>query len=210
MGIVKDGVMGLFINKVGTVIGRQHRGQNVIVAKYRKSQKQPTQKQLDAQMRFGMLNHFLSKMEELVDPGFEKTVKAGQSPINAAYAFNYKHAFTTENGQFKLNMPKLVLSRGPVQRPNCATVTRAGNKIVFSWLAQPENQYCRYNDKASFELCTSDTKIIVHHPDKAFRSDLQFEVTLPKGTDTNTFHCFMVFSNTTGKIVGDSEYVGYC
>lgn len=208
MGVIKNGIMGPVTNKVGTVIGRNFRGLNVITQLYKKSKKSATNKQERAQIRLGLLSKFLSGAQKVVDPGFIKTIKAGQSPLNAAYSYNYRHAFVEENDETKLNFPKLVLSRGPIERPNCAAVKREGNKIVFSWLVQAENKYSRHDDRADFLMYAPANKKMILLKYKAMRSALQFEFKLPKSLQEYTFHCFMIFSNQNGKLVGTSEYVG--
>jgi len=166
-------------------------------------------------------------------------VKKGQSPINAAFSYNFAHAFiesevptdadsaavindpeqsatapgSSESDQIDfdiaLNFPKLVYSRGPVERPNCASVEFvAPNKIRFKWWPQQDNVNSRYNDQASLLIysATSDKRIIL--VDKAQRSDLQYEIELPATYVGETFHCYMNFSDISGKRMGASEYVG--
>lgn len=193
---------------MGTVIGRNFRGLNVITQLYRKSHKLPTDDQIRVQTRLGLLSSFLSEAQSLVNLGFKKTTKAGQSALNAAYSYNYRHAFVEENQEPKLNFPKLVLSRGPVERPNCAAVKREGNKIVFTWLAQAENKYNRHDDRAWFLMCAQKDEKILLLKHKAMRSALQFEFELPKSLEGCTFHCYMVFSSQNDQLVGMSEYVG--
>lgn len=207
MAILKNGIMGPISNKIGTVIGRNFRGQNVITQLYRKSQKLATEDQKRGQYRLGILSSFLSRAQSIVIPGFTKTTKGGQSPLNAAYAFNYKHAFIEEEQEFKINYPQIVLSRGPVERPNCASVRREGNSLIFTWLPQPENMYSRFDDIAKFLIYRSEKKKMLVLNPNVLRSYLRFEFELPKPFHEAELHCYMIFNTTNGKLVGNSEYI---
>lgn len=238
MAIVKDGVMGPFRNKVGTVVGRKFRGLDVMTGLYeKKTNRAPSEAKLRQQARFGMLSAFLYAAADLVEPGFKRLVKAGQSPVNAAYKFNFPHAFVEgmeeaapDTGEITdavgmtgaesaiapatvyhigLNFPKLVYSRGAVERANCPSVALAApDKILISWLPQAENVYSRYGDKASFLLYNVEKKMTIVLRDQVLRGNLSYEYELHETLQGDTFHCWMSFNNESGKLAGDSVYVG--
>jgi hypothetical protein len=116
MSIQKSGIIGSFRNKVGPVAGRRYRRQDLLTALPRTSKKPATSKQLKSQHLFGLLNSFLSAISTLVDPGFNAFVK-NNSPVNAAFAYNYDYAFVSVEGVYHLNYPKLRYSRGHVVTP---------------------------------------------------------------------------------------------
>ncbi len=207
MAILNNGILGPVANKVGSVIGRNFRGLNVITQLYNTSQKPATTDQKREQARLGMLSSFLSTAQGVIDEGFLKTVKTGQSPLNAAYSFNYRQAFVEQNGQLALNYSKIVFSRGPVERPNCATVKREGNKIIFTWLPQAENKFNRFDDVASFLLYNLEKKKMKLLRHKVLRSELKFEFELAEPLLEDNFHSYMLFTNQSGKLIGNSEYV---
>lgn len=98
MAIINDGILGPFNNKVETVIGRKFRGLDIMTGLYEKrTNNPPTLDKLRQQARFGLLNSFLSDISTLVNPGFKNYVKKGQSPINAAFSYNFAHAFIESN-----------------------------------------------------------------------------------------------------------------
>ncbi|RYE52390.1 MAG: hypothetical protein EOP48_16630, partial [Sphingobacteriales bacterium] len=118
MGILIKGILGPMINKTGAVIGRMHRGQNVIVQLYkeRSADKVSTEGQLTVQNHFGKLSSFLSNIRNMVDIGFKKMIKHN-SPVNAAFSYNSSHAFIQVGEKKELNYAKLIYSIGDVEGP---------------------------------------------------------------------------------------------
>jgi hypothetical protein len=210
MAIVKDGILGPFQNKVGTVIGRKFRGLDVMTGLYKKkTENPPSEAQLRQQARFGMLSTFLYDAADLVEPGFKKFVKAGQSPVNAAYKFNFPQAFIEDGDNIQINFPKIIFSRGPVETPNCPSVMLIGaDKIKFSWLPQAENMNSRYGDKGSFLIYSVEKKKVVVLRDKELRGVREYEYEIEDSLQGDTLHCYMSFNNERGKLAGNSVYVG--
>lgn len=208
MGILKSGVIGPFRKKVGPAVGRRHMGQNLLLPLPHPNNKPPTAKQLETQEKLGLLSSFLNKIDKLVIPGFKAYTKHN-SPVNAAFKYNYDRAFLKQGDTYLLNYPKLVYSRGHVLAPEEAAVTAAGNKITFSWLPQNQSAYCQFTDKASFLVFNPFKEkgfFILQHAINRYTG--RFEMEVPEGFTGDGVHCYMSFSSADGKIQGDSVYVG--
>lgn len=207
MGIQKSGIIGPFRNKVGAVSGRRHRGQDLIVPLPRISNKPATDKQLEKRHLFGLLNAFLSMIDDLVNPGFKAFVK-NNSPVNAAFSYNYDHAFVKEGGEYQINYPKILYSKGHIVTPQGAQVTSAGQKITFSWEPQNQSTYCRYTDLASFMVYNPAKDDFLVLQGTASRRAQSFEMEVAVEHIGDTVHCYMSFASADGKLQGDSWYVG--
>ena len=208
MGILKNGILGGVKNKVGAVVGRTHRGQDVITGLPRISTKEKTGGQLEQQDRFGMLNSFLAQLKELIAQGFKRFAKK-RSTLNEAFSYNYGHAFVELDESIEINYPKIVYSRGPVSTVNCPTVALSEeNTVLFSWLPEGQNENTRASDKATFLIYSAGMKDASYFIGTANRSDLSFAVELDEKLIGTGLHCYMSFSNESGKLVGNSVYVG--
>lgn len=208
MGILVSGILGPMKNKTGAVIGRIHRGQNVITQLYKI--KNPNRKRSDAQLAtelsFGILNNFLSNIQGLVDIGFRKKVKHN-SPVNAAYAYNFKNAFLDVNGQIVLDYPNLVYSVGNIEGPESPILNTDGSSLFLSWDDMPQSEYCSYSDLAT---------VLVYDPSE--KGDLIFENVCPRSDlsvqlDISPFigkdvHCYISFCSANEKSRGDTVYLG--
>lgn len=209
MGILKSGVLGPFRNKVGPAIGRRHMSQNLLLPLPHPSNKPATAKQLEAQEKLGLLSSFLNRIDKLVNPGFKAYTKHN-SPVNAAFKYNYDHAFVKQGETFLLNYPKLVYSRGHILAPEGAALSSAGSKITFSWQPQNQSAYCQFSDKASFLVFNAVKEkgfvIILQHTVNRYAGSFELEV--PEDFAGHPVHCYMSFSSADGKKQGDSLYVG--
>jgi hypothetical protein len=149
MGIQKSGIIGPFRNKIGPAVGRRHMGQDLILPLPRITPRPATESQLEARQKLGLLNGFLSTIAMLVEPGFKAYVKHN-TPVNAAFSYNYPHAFVKEEDELLLNYPKMVYSRGNIVTPEGVQLSSAGTEITFSWLNHKQSAYCQYTDVGSF------------------------------------------------------------
>jgi len=208
MGILDNGILGGFHNKVGPSIGKKFRGMDLIVGPYRESSKPEKPAEIRQQNKFAMLNYFLNYLKSVVNPGFKQYAKKC-SAVNAAHSYNFPHAFTEEGGVVKLNYSKLVYSRGNVAIPNCPSVAlTAPDQLTFTWLAEAENQYTRVHDRASFVVWRAVENSPLVLINKVLRGDLQFSMEIGKNWRGETLHCYMNFTNDSGKLTGNSFYVG--
>jgi len=206
MGIVDSGILGPFRKKVGPAIGRRHMGQNLILPLYHKTTKPPTESQIGQQNKFGMLNSLLNKMKRLVNPGFKAYAKK-KSALNAAYSYNYTHAFLEVGGQTVLNFPMLVLSRGNVARPDGLQVERQANVLHFTWQPQRQSASCLFTDLASFLVYNAVKKRVIIRSRAASRYDCSFSMVMPNNTAGDELHCYLTFSTADEKVVGNSKYL---
>jgi hypothetical protein len=214
MGILKSGLLGPFRNKTAYVIGRRRRGQNVMTGLHKKSNKAPSESQLEERLKFGLLNSFLSDISSLADKGFKRYAKV-QTPLNVAYSYNVKHAFVKQGEEWQINFPKMVYSRGHVDTPDGAMVTLVSgevdgpdSKILFSWDAQKQTASCQYTDMASFLVYNASKKNAMILRNAVDRYALSYEHQLPLRFMGDTLHSYMNFDSLDGRQTGQSVYLG--
>lgn len=207
MGILQSGPLGPFRKKTGPVVGRNHRGKNVITSLPEETTKPPTKLQLDTQAKFGLLSHFLSNIGELVDIGFKKYTKEN-SAANAAFRYNYQHAFIKNGDIDELQYPKLVYSRGRVVTPDEVQLTVTTGSVTFSWLPQNQSAYCQFTDLASFLVYNPAKELAVIAINAVSRYAHTYEVAIPVDYLGDSLRCYMNFDSANGKLTGDSMYVG--
>ncbi|WP_336734977.1 DUF6266 family protein [Chryseobacterium sp. VD8] len=65
MARITKGILGGFSGKVGTIVGANWRGQDIIRSIPKPSSKQPTNKQLLQQTRFSMVISFLQPLKNI-------------------------------------------------------------------------------------------------------------------------------------------------
>jgi len=206
MGILKSGPFGPFYNKTGPIVGRRHRKQNVITALPHTSSKPFTAAQLESQLKLGLLNSFLSDIDQLVNVGF-KAVTKNNSPVNEAFSYNYDHAFVKDENGFLIDYPKMIYSRGHIVTPESPQVEVNAGSITFSWLPQNQSVYCQFTDLASFLVYNpaKDKHVMLLNVTNRYAQGYTIE--MPPDYSGDTVHCYMNFASANQKKNGDSMYV---
>ena len=207
MGILDSGPFGPFRKKMGPGIGRRHMGQDLILPLYHKTTKPATDAQLLQRKKFDMLGSFLRTLKSLVNPGFKAYAKK-KSAANAAFSYNFDHAFILNGDEPQLNFPKLVISRGHITTPNGLQISSSPGSVNFSWAEAPQSKYCQFTDKASFVVYDATKKTFIIKLNEAERQSLGYEMAVPGNLSGQTLHCWVVFASADGKIRGDSKYAG--
>lgn len=217
MGILRIGIFGGFRKKTGPVIGRRVNGQDIITGHHHPSTKRPTAKQIEINDKFRLLTTFLNSIATLVNMGFKYAAR-GKRPLNAAYAYNYDHAFVEEDDHFVINYPKMVYSRGSVETPygvqavlESSLEESSGSEvrsIRFSWSPQGQSAYCQYTDLGSFLVYNPVKMETITVLNAIDRYALSYAVKIPMDFEGDTVYCYMNFASANGKIMGDSAYVG--
>lgn len=206
MGILKGGILGPMVNKVGNASGRMHRDTNVISTLPRPSNEPPSAAQKEKREKLGLLSSFLSAIDHLIKTGFKHFSK-GKDPINVALSYNYDHAFISDESGLRLNYPKIMYSRGYILEPESPGLMALSDQIEFNWLPQRQSKYCQFTDVATF---------MIYNPAKEnftkriaitdrYAQGYLFDV---KGWTGDTVHCYMSFASKDGKLQGNSMYVG--
>ena len=133
MATFEKGILGGFSGKVGTVIGGTWKGIDYMRSKANKRTFEPTQKQLEVQLKFALMMRFLQPMSALLEVSFHD-LAIRKTGTNAAFAYNYKEAITGTFPNYALNYEKAQISRGNL--PNVlgpSVISGAGSILTWSW-----------------------------------------------------------------------------
>lgn len=200
MGIIRNGILGGFRKKVGSISGAFWRDLNVIKSLPRKSNKPPTQMQLDQRVKFGLVTAFLSTMSEFIEEGYG-TDGGSTSAMNDAVAYHLKNAVTGLGPNFTLDYTKLRFSKGKLSVPSVYTVdTAAPASVDFNWtLDGADNKYKDATDVINVLAYNPTKNQFVSLRAAAPRSALNYSLPLPLDFVGDSVHCFFSFTSTKKK-----------
>ncbi|RYF19394.1 MAG: hypothetical protein EOO42_14485 [Flavobacteriales bacterium] len=210
MGLIKQGILGGFRKKTGTVVGAYWRRLDVIRALPRNSGKAPTQLQVNQQIKFGLVTSFLSNFSALIDGGF-KTANSLSTPMNLAVSYHLREAIIGIEPNFELDLTKLTFSRGKLEMPLEVNATLVvGATIDLSWPHTEENE--------KFIDATDIIQVLVYNPSKskfvkvlsgATRADITYSLQLPANFVGDEVHIYVAFSSTKKKMLNSNcTYLG--
>lgn len=208
MGILKSGILGPMENTTGAVVGRIHRGKNVITGLYEVSNKRKkgTKNQTASRYAFGLLNSFLNDIEGLVNQGFKKLINRNTA-INAAFSYNYDHAFVKDGDTIELNYPKIKFSVGDVEGPESPEVSVEDGLLKISWFKLPQSRNCQYTDKAQILIYEPAQPSSIRFYNACERWDGEVILDL-KAIKGKKVHVYISFTSANGKQQGNSTHLG--
>jgi len=132
MARLKNGALGGFSGKVGSVVGYSLRNKDFIKGLPRPSSKPPTLKQLASRARFKFFNEWRNPLTEFFSVSF-KNQTATHSAQNAAHRYN-KDIIKGEYPDYEIDYEKIIISSGnlPPVTDLKMEMTQPGN-LRFSW-----------------------------------------------------------------------------
>ncbi|TDO24512.1 DUF6266 family protein [Pedobacter duraquae] len=209
MGIIRNGILGGFKNKVGNIVGSSWRTLDVIKAYPKKSSKPPTQAQQDQQAKFKLVTDAITPLASVIDVGF-KAYSSVQTPRNAAFTANFQTAVTGVSSNFSFDYEKLQFSKGSLENARDAQITTVtGSKIKYSWADVFNDAKERPTDLVTLVVYCPSLDKWVKLQNAAPRSAKTFTLQMPAGMMGNPVMCYISFVSTTTKnLASGTLYIG--
>ena len=133
MGTIQKGILGGFSGTVGTVVGGTWKGINYMRSKTSRRNFNPSQKQLEQQLKFALVMRFVQPMAGLLNISFHDfAIK--MTGINNAFAYTINNALTGVYPDYAIDYALALVSRGDL--PNVlgpSVISGAGSLVTFSW-----------------------------------------------------------------------------
>ena len=208
MGTIQKGILGGFSGKVGTVVGANWRGQDVMRSLPKKSDRAATEEQLIIRERFKLVTRFLAPIRPILALYFGQP-QGYKSRRNLATSYHLTDAVIGVMPNLTIDYPKVIITKGELLLgENLAATAGANARIDVSW-----------QDNSGEGLAKADDQLlaVVYNPDRdrfhtlmagAARDEGTFRVELPPTWAAETVHCWLSFASAEGKKVANSVYMG--
>ena len=135
MATIKQGINGAFKGKIGSVIGYQIDGQN-IVRMVGKRTKPFTPRELLNQAKIRTASKFLKPIKPYIQFGFARAAlthsRIGAFQLAQSYIYKQAIELDTEDAPY-INPEKVLISSGDLFPPQQLSVSREGNRLTFQW-----------------------------------------------------------------------------
>ena len=121
MGKLLKGINGPFSGKVGTAVGYMWKDIAVIRARPRRRRKPFSDKELNQQARFALMNQFLIPVKDLLNISFAHLAYR-MTGFNKGFSYNVKTAILGVRPDLSIDYPMVLLSRGDLTKaesPRC-------------------------------------------------------------------------------------------
>jgi hypothetical protein len=128
----RNGILGSFSGKVGSVVFTTWKGIPVIRSKPIRKNTVPSALQEDQRARFKLMTGFLKPLSDLLRQTFEQSA-VGMSWYNKALSEN-RSAITDSHPYLAIDYPKIVLSKGRLPLGEPPTISsREPGRLILTW-----------------------------------------------------------------------------
>jgi len=133
MGKLLKGANGPFSGKVGTVVGYMWGDVAVIRARPKRRRKPFSDKELNQQARFALMNQFLIPVKDLLNISFAHLAYR-MNGFNKGFSYNVKTAILGIRPNLSIDYPRVLLSRGDLTKPESVVITPLSpTTLQFTW-----------------------------------------------------------------------------
>jgi hypothetical protein len=208
MGTIKQGILGGFSGKVGTVIGSSWKGQAVMRGIAPHTADAKSDGQLTQRLKFAVVMKFIQSMVQFIRIGF-KNYAIGMTQLNAAFSHNIQNAVLGTYPNITIDFPNALVSRGnlPPALNQVAASVIAGT-IVFTWVDNSDEIGASATDKNLLLIYNPGKNQAVFFKDLAGRADGTQTVTVPRSFTGDLVHCYIAFETADGFEQSNSKYAG--
>jgi hypothetical protein len=207
MGKIKQGILGGFSGKVGSVVGGSWKGISYMRGKAASIKNPRTLQQMMHRNKFAAALSVLQPITAFLRVGFKRYAHR-KSEFNAAMSYTLKNAIAGTYPDYTIDYSKLLVSRGSLTGANNATATPVAGKVKLTWEDNSGIGEAQPTDKAIAVAINPAKGEAAYITDGAQRATgLENLVVSPYWTGDEV-EVYLAFISENGKDVATSAYLG--
>ena len=208
MATITKGILGGFSGKVGTIVGANFRGKDIIRSKPKKSGKKPTDKQLLQQAKFKLVMGFLQPLKTIQNKYFG-VGSGAKSKVNMAASYMLDKALIVVATVPELVYNKILITKGELAGfQNVVATPAAGRVIDFTWEDNSLQGNANATDVVNVVCYSADLGTFEIYKAVATRGALAATVTLPPFYAGFAVEVWLYFNNVEERLACNSPYLG--
>lgn len=207
MGTIKQGILGGFSGKVGTVVGGSWKGISYMRSLAQNVKNPRTEAQMTQRSKFAIAIAFLKPITDYVRVGF-KPYASKQTAFNAAMSYIVANAISGEYPDHTLDFAKVLVSRGSLFPVDNASAEVDAGKVTISWTDNSGISDALATDVAMPLVFNSLRGEAVFSTAAAARADGLAEINLPAEWSGDPVQIYLGFVSQDGKAIANSIYLG--
>lgn len=208
MGTYNKGILGPFSGKVGTVVGANWRGKDVMRSLPKKTNRTPTENQQLQRLLFTTVSEFLTPISNVLSAYFGQSGGL-VSRRNQAMSYHMKEAVEYVDPNFEMLYNKVLISKGDLVGVQNPTVTAAANqKLDYSWDDNSGQGSARATDKLVVVVYAPSEGLYYTNLNAATRNNAAIAVTLPNYFTGLDVQSWITFVAEDDKSCATSVYMG--
>ncbi len=208
MATFNKGILGGFSGKLGTVVGANWRGKDIMRSLPTPSKKEPTEKQLLQQAKFKLAVAFLQPLKTIQSQYFGSG-SGVKSRVNLATSYIINEAIQVVAGVPELVYNKVLITKGELTGfQNAVVSTQVGGVISLEWEDNSNQGNARATDMVNVVCYCKELKIFEIFEGIVMRSDMMLDVTLPNYCLGKAVEVYAYLNNERQTTASNSFYLG--
>lgn len=211
MGKTLNGLMTGTRGKVGPIVLQKGtRGYTIVKIKSEPTSKPAKVSQINQRTKFGLVTSLVGNFKQFIDVGFQNNQKE-LLPFAAAVQYNIDNAVIGTAPNYKIDFPKVMLSKGRLEGSNTLKLTMGKDgEFTLTWDPVVD---VNPDDKGTRDLDT--VTLVVYDPlhnrvfynDYNTREKYQIKGTVPRLFAGGPLHAWVTFVAPDKTKVSNSEYI---
>lgn len=208
MARISKGILGGFSGKVGTVVGATWRGQDIIRSVPKASGKQPTEKQLQQQMKFKLAVSFLQPLKNLQAFYFGSN-SGTKSRLNLAVSYTLNQAVDMVADQPIIVYSKVLITKGDLAGfQNLNVQNLSGGSLQCTWDDNTVQGNASATDDMSVVAYCEELNEMIIYQNIAKRQDATISISFSALYVGKEVQLWAFFSNEAQTSACNSPYMG--
>ena len=207
MGTIRQGILGGFSGKVGTVVGSSWKGISFMRAQAKSIKNPRTEKQMNQRAKFSISMVFLKPMTDILRTGF-KLYANNQSAFNAATSYILANAISGEYPNYHIDFPAALISRGSLTPAMNGTAVVQDGNIVVSWDDNTGLGTAKASDRTLIAVYNADRYEAVTENAGTTRAAGTHTIPVPADWTGDEMHIYLGFVSEDNNEVASSVYLG--
>lgn len=208
MGTIKQGILGGFSGKVGTVVGGSWKGISYMRGLAQNIHNPRTPAQIGQRTKFGITIRLLKPLTAILRTGWKQYAN-GMSAFNAAMAYTVSNAITGTYPDYDIAPSKVLVSCGSLTPAANAKVTiAAGGNIELTWDDNSGTGNAVQTDLAMIAILNSARNETITTSEGAERITKKQTIATPSHWAGDNIHVWLGFISEDGQEVSNSAYLG--
>lgn len=208
MARITKGILGGFSGKVGTIVGANWRGQDIIRSTPKPSSRPPSEKQQLQQAKFKLVISFLQPLKSIQTRYFGSW-SGSKSRINIAVSYTISEAIQMAGDIPELVYNKVLITKGDLTGfQNVDATPQSGNIIRLTWENNSVQGNASENDLVNVVCYCEELDRFEIFESVAARTVLTTDVTLPVLYAGKEIQVWSYFHNPKETSASNSAHLG--
>ena len=208
MGTYEQGILGSFSGKVGTVVGANWRGKNIMRSRPRKSNKTPTEAQQLQRSKLSVVSKFLNPLKGLLREYYGQR-RAFRSRVNLAMSYHLREAVVLNVDHYEMLYNKVLISKGGLQGLANPTLSPGPNiKLALNWTDNSGQGMAKPTDELVVVVYSPQLDMFEIFENVAQRDSPSVTLTVATVFMGTKVHCWASFVDDERKLAAVSQYLG--